>query len=28
MKTVQWEPNCSTRTDGPNSRYSQFYERA
>jgi len=38
-KYVQWEPNCSTRTDGrmggrtdwhdvANSRFSEFYERA
>jgi len=28
MKIVQWELNCSMWTDGPSSRYSQFYERA
>jgi hypothetical protein len=24
MKLVQWEPSCSMRTDGHNSRYSEF----
>ena len=30
-KSVQWEPSCSMRTDGPdeaNSQFSQFYESA
>jgi len=30
MKTVQWEPSCSMRTDGhdeANSRFSQYCER-